>query len=149
MTMASLSPDSTGDEITTRPLTRLRHEYVRAWLAVAITFPLSFLASAGLTLFYGRPSYPLAVLFSWVLWGGVYALLTMRAYGGVTADQLPAMVSTRRVRKWQRVVAGGSDGPGFAVQLAVMAMAAAALLPRVEALAPAVIIALMVSALID
>lgn len=138
--MTSPAPSHTpaaGRTPASRP-TRLRHEYIRAVLALLISTPLTVVLSLLLG-FYSTGQYfslP-ATLLSWVFWSMAYALLTWIAFGRSSADQLPSLVSTRRVRTWHRVVAGGADGPGLAVQFAALALGAAALLPRIEALAPA------------
>lgn len=136
MTAASVSPTSADSRTRDRP-TRLRHEYTRALLAFAISFPLGFTLAVVLEIIVpGRLALLPQLMLSWVLWSCAYAGLTSLAYGRATADELPAMVNTRQVRTWQRILAGGVDGPGFAVQFAALALASAALLPRIEAFAP-------------
>lgn len=132
MTATSVSPSAAH----ARP-TRLRHEHARALVALAISLPPAIVASFALGLYDPKETFNLpAGMLSWVLWSIAYAGLTFLAFRRATANQLPALVSTRKVRTWQRILAGGADGPGFAVQFAALALASAALLPRIEAFAP-------------
>ena len=71
------------------------------------------------------------------VWAILYAALTVWTYGGADADRLEWMVSGPELTGWRLWVTGGREGPGFAVQLAVLALAAAAVLPMVERFAPA------------
>lgn len=118
--------------------TRLRHEHIRGLVALAISAPLGTTMTFTLEIALpGRLDILPQMLLGYVLWSLAYVLLTMIAYWRTTADQLPRMVSTRSIRTWQKVLAGGVDGPGYAVQFAALALAAAALLPRIKAFAPA------------
>ncbi len=115
----------------------LRHEHVRVWAAIAIMLPFAFLAVVGLTFAYDRrPGFPTDAFLAWDLFGLVYAWLTLRVFRGTSNDQLRDLVQTARLSTWSKIISGGTDGPGFSVQFAVIALAAAALLPRLESFAP-------------
>lgn len=77
-----------------------------------------------------------AGMLSWDLWSLAFIGLTLAAYGRADHDHLRRLVAGTPMTGWQKVLAGGQDGPGFSVQFAVIALAAAALLPRLERFAP-------------
>lgn len=77
-----------------------------------------------------------AVLLSWSLTSALYVGVTLRVFWGADASRLrrlaPPTRPGSRAGRWLR---GGDDGPGLAVQFAVVALATAVLLPRAEQLA--------------
>lgn len=116
---------------------RLRFEHVRVWVAVAVALPVAFAALLGLTIAYERELNVLTGGFlMWDLFGIAYAWLTLRVFGGAANDRLQVLVENRQVSGWAKFMAGGTDGPGFAVQFAAVALVAAALLPRLDYFAP-------------
>lgn len=118
-------------------LTRLRFEHLRVWVAIAISTPLAIAVTVGLTIARDRQVDPLTAAFlSWDLFGIAYAGLTLRVFRGAGHDHLQALVRNQRVSTWTKLAAGGTDGPGFSVQFAAIALVAAALLPRLESFAP-------------
>lgn len=136
----------TGSAPTRLP--RLRFEHVRAWVAVGITTPIA-LAVVAVAVMVDMPLGSLAAgMLSWDLFGVAYAALTLRVFAGADAGRLGALVEHHHTSTWTKLVAGGIDGPGFSVQFAAVAVAAAALLPRVERFAPSEDEVLLLSALI-
>lgn len=118
-------------------LTRMRFEHVRVWVALAVSTPLAIAITVALTLAYERRvSYLTSSFLAWDLFGLAYAWLTLRVFRGAAHDRLQALVQNRQVSAWAKVVAGGTDGPGFSVQFAAIALAAAALLPRLGSFTP-------------
>lgn len=65
-----------------------------------------------------------------------YIVLTVRAFRGVSTAELPDLVRPRPVALWIRILRGGDDGPAAAVQFAVIALFAAAVLPRLDQFVP-------------
>ena len=120
-------------------LTRFRHEYTRQWVAFAVSIPFSTVAGFALNQAAAEDfGFWFQVMLGWVTWSITYAFLTVRVFGRATADDLPALVSDIPTRWWKRLLVIGADvGPGLAVQLAVFALAAAALLPRIDTFGPA------------
>jgi uncharacterized membrane protein len=145
--------ENSRERVSNKKLPRLRHEYTRAWAAVAISIPLTIISTVILTLILpDKISTLLTLMISWVSWSLAYGYLTFYVYAKTNVDELPSLVSTRGTRIWQRILAGGSDGPGFSVQLAALALVGAALLPRVNTLVQpsesAILIALVVTTIV-
>jgi uncharacterized membrane protein len=92
------------------------------------------------------------------VWCLVYVLATVRAFAGAPAEVLRALIrpssgSTDWTSLWARILRGGSDGPLIAVLFALVALIAAAVLPRIDTLAPTgpehtVLLVLAVSAVV-
>ena len=117
-------------------LSKLRFEHVRVWVAIAIGMPLAFAAIIVLA-FVERPVSPVTSGFlAWDAFGIAYAWLTLRVFRGADHDRLRRLVENRDVSTRAKFLAGGTDGPGFSVQFAAIALAAAALLPRLGSFAP-------------
>jgi uncharacterized membrane protein len=114
----------------------LRHEHVRVWIALAISLPTAFVVIFALALISGRHVSLLTCAFlSWDIFGTTYVWLTLRVFNGTSSDELRSLVADQRVPSWYRKVTGGADGPGTSVQFSVIALAAAAMLPRLDSLA--------------
>ncbi len=73
----------------------------------------------------------------WDLFGIFYAALTVSAFRKVDPNDLPSLLHREGAHRsrWKRYLLGGGDGPALAVNLAVVALAGAALLPRLDAFA--------------
>ncbi len=107
-------------------------------VAVVVTLPVPFLVLGSPV----RDSTDLLTTFAVGLMTGLdlmcatYIVLTVRAFRGVSAVELPELVRPKPVPLWIRILRGGDDGPSAAVQFAVLALAAAAVLPRLEQIVP-------------
>lgn len=107
-------------------------------MTAAITVPVAFGLFVGLVLLLDRELDSLTTSFiSWDVFGIVYAMLTLRAFGRVDPADLPALLRREghQRSRLKRSLLGGGDGPGFAVTLAAVALGGAALLPRLEVFA--------------
>lgn len=113
----------------------IHRDNMRAWVALAITVPVSFALYFGIVILIDRPLDQLTATFIfWDLFGVTYAVLTLVAFRGVHPNDLPGLLRREGAQRtrWKRYLLGGGDGPGFAVTLAVVALGGAALLPRLE-----------------
>lgn len=114
-------------------LVRLRDEWVRTWVSVAVSVPVAvaIVAVSARTLDGAVTDVPfLRELLGWVCWALAYAALTYGAFRTATHEDLRALPEKRR-SGWRRLL--GKDrtaGPQFAVLLAASALAGAALLFR-------------------
>lgn len=117
-------------------LPRLRFEHVRAWAAVGVALPVGFTLIAGGRAL-GVPVGSLAgAMLMWDVFCLAYAAFTLSVFRGTDGARMRTLVENHRVSTWARLLAGGTDGPGFSVQFAAVAVAGAALLPRVDLFAP-------------
>jgi uncharacterized membrane protein len=116
---------------------RLRYEHVRVWAAIGLAAPVAAALVASLGLVYDRGLDVLTDAFlCWDLFGLAYAGLTLRVFRGASNQRLRSLVEARPLSRWAKIMSGGSDGPGFSVQFAAIALAAAALLPQLDSFAP-------------
>lgn len=73
MTAPTSSPNPAEPAAAAKPLTRLRHEHIRGWVAFAISLPSTYALGHVLALTLPRPIGLLYLclslgLLSWVLW---------------------------------------------------------------------------------
>lgn len=114
----------------------IHRDNVRGWVAMGITLPVYFALLVGITVLTDRRvDYLTSIFIVWIVFGVVYAALTLSAFRGVDPIDLPGLLHREEAQRtrWKRYLLGGGDGPGFAVTLAAVALGGAALLPRLEA----------------
>jgi uncharacterized membrane protein len=118
-------------------LTRRRFEHIRVGAAIAIAIPLVLAAAVGLRVAHERSAGALTIAFlTWDVFSIAYVWLTVRAFGGADNERLRKLVENHPESIWAKIVAAGTDGPGISVLFAVIAMGAAALLPRLDSFTP-------------
>lgn len=148
---------SRAEETPTAEKRWIHRDNIRGWVAAGIALPVSMALFVAIVLLRDRQLDQLTGTFIyWDVFGVVYAVLTLVAFRTAQPAALPALLrreASQRSRL-KRYLLGGGDGPGFAVSLAVVALAGAALLPRLEVLtgrgnetvlAAALIVAVVVS----
>lgn len=119
-----------------RPQRWLHRDTPRAWAAVAISLPAVVALQIGWVLVTSRQLTVLTgSLASWASWSVAYLVLMHVAYRRSRAADLPALTARPPLTRWRKAF-GYENGPGFGVQVGVVALATAALLPRTAAVVP-------------